>query len=90
MNGSGWHVPDQLHPSVATGLGVHRDSGGAERLDVPIDRAHRHFQLIGELGGGEPAAVLQEQQDGHQMVGADSAPDSHSLTGGVRSPSYDG
>jgi len=44
-------------------VAVQRDAGRAQRLDIPVDRAHRDLQLLGELGGGHTAAGLEEQED---------------------------
>ena len=61
---------DQLAPAVASGLRVHRHACRAERFEVPVDRADRHLERLGQLGGGEPAPVLQEQQERDQTAGA--------------------
>ena len=61
---------DQLTATVATRLCVHRDACGTERLEVAVDGADRHLELVGQRLGGHPPAGLQEQQQGHQPAGA--------------------
>ncbi len=46
----------QLPPAAPAGLRVDGDAGGREGLQVAPRRGHRHLQLGGELGGGDPAA----------------------------------
>ena len=65
-------------------LGVDRDARRAERLDVAVDRPDRDLELAGELGRGEPAAGLEQQEQGqqpgraHRRHGSESG---HDLTG---------
>ncbi len=68
--------PVALHQAVAAlgpAVGPHRHPGGAERVDVPVDGADRHLQLRRQLGGGHPAAVLQQEEQGEKPVGAHGA-----------------
>jgi hypothetical protein len=61
-----------VEEAVATGVArvaVERDAGRAQRLDVPVHRADRHLQFVGELGGGHPAAGLEQQKDGDESAG---------------------
>ncbi len=53
---------------MAAAFGVHRDPGGGQRLDIPVDGAHGHLQPLGEFVRGDAAAGLQEQQDREQAV----------------------
>ena len=61
---------DQLVAAAVPGVAVQRDAGRVQRLDVPVDRADRHLELAGELGRGQAAAGLQQQEDGDQAAGA--------------------
>jgi hypothetical protein len=56
--------------AVASLLGVHGEASNAERLEVPPGRPLRHLQLGGDLGRGDLAPLLQEQQHRHQPVGS--------------------
>ena len=47
-----------------------RDSGRRERLDVAMDRAHRHLQPLGYVGGRELSACLEQQQERDESGGA--------------------
>lgn len=58
--------------AVATGVArvaVQRDAGRAQGLDVPVDRADRDLQLLGELGSSHPAPGLEQQQDRDESAG---------------------
>jgi hypothetical protein len=66
--------PGQVRP-VATEQGVaaagapladDRDTGGAEVDQVAVDRPLRDLQLGGELGGRQPPARLEQEQEAHQ------------------------
>ena len=48
--------------AAAALLGPHRDAGGRQRLDVPVDRADAHFELGGHGRGRDATARLQDQQ----------------------------
>ena len=63
----------QPPPAVAALDRVHRDPGHAEGVEVAAGGALGDLQLLGHLGGGDLAALLQEQEDGHQPIGADGA-----------------
>ena len=60
----------QLVAAAVTGVAVQRNAGRVQRLDVPVDGADRHFELGGELGRGQAAPGLQEQEDRDQPAGA--------------------
>jgi hypothetical protein len=47
---------------VRPALGVDRDAGRAERLDIPVDRSLGDLELGGELAGGQLASRLKEEQ----------------------------
>ena len=72
-------APDQLPPAATAGLGVDGDAGQGEALEVPAGRALADLELLGQLGGGDPALGLQDQEGGHEAVGAHVA----SLSGKV-------
>ena len=57
---------DQLAPAVAPRLRVHGNARRAQRFEVAIDGAHRDLERLGQLARGDPAAVLQEQEQGHE------------------------
>jgi hypothetical protein len=61
---------DQAVTAGPAAIGVHRDAGGRQRVDVPVDRPHRHLELFGQLLGRHPAAVLQQQEDGQETARA--------------------
>jgi hypothetical protein len=48
---------DELDPAVVAGLGVDGHARGAECFEVPVDRPHRDFQLLGELLGRQRRRV---------------------------------
>jgi hypothetical protein len=50
-------------PAVAAGLAVHGHAGGAQRLEVPVDRPHRHLELPGQLRRRHLASGLEQQQE---------------------------
>ena len=63
--------PAHQRPATAPpGLGVHRDPGDRQRLEVAPGGADRDLELLGHLGGRDPAAGLKEQQGGDQPIGA--------------------
>ena len=55
---------------TATGLRVHRDAGRGQRLQVAASGRDGHLELVGQLGRGDPATGLHEQEGGHETVGA--------------------
>ena len=61
---------DQADSTVRTALGVDRHAGGGQRLDVAMDGPFRDFELRGELGGSQPAATLEEQEQRNEAGGA--------------------
>jgi hypothetical protein len=56
--------------AVRAAVGVDRYPGRRERVHVPIDRADRDLELVGELTRGEASAALQQEQHGEQATGA--------------------
>ena len=52
----------QRDPTTRAAHSEDRNASFAEHLDVAQDRSLRHFELLGELVSGLPAAVLQHQQ----------------------------
>lgn len=61
-----------VEEAVATGVArvaVQRDARRAQCLDVAVDRAHGHLQLLGELGGGHPAPGLEQEEDRDESAG---------------------
>ena len=67
---------DQLPAAVAAGLGVHGDAGHAQGLEVAAGGLDGDLQLVGQLGGGDPAAGLEDEEGGDEAIGthADSFP----------------
>ena len=59
---------DERPAAAPPGLGVHRDPGDRQRLEVAPGGADRHFELLGHLGGGHPAPGLEEQEGGDEPV----------------------
>ena len=55
---------------MSAGLGVHRDPGRGQRLQVAAGGGNRHLQLAGQFGGGHPPPGLHEQEGGDEAVGA--------------------
>lgn len=51
---------DQPVAARVSGRAVQRDTGGAERLDVPVDRTDGDLQFLGQLLGRHPAPVLKQ------------------------------
>jgi hypothetical protein len=51
-------------------------AGGRERLEITARGLHRDFEFLGQLGRGDPAANLQEEEGRHQPITAhaDSMP----------------
>ena len=60
----------QPAPAAGPGFGDHRDACGPERLEVAVHGPDRHPEFGGQVPRGRPAARLQEQDQGHQPVGA--------------------
>ena len=67
---------DEADAAVRPALGVDRDAGLGERLDVAVDRPDRDLELVGELRGRHPAAGLEEQQDVDESAGTHATEDS--------------
>ncbi len=61
---------DQRPAAVPSRLGVDRDPGHRQRLQVAAGRLHRHLELLGHLGRRHPPARLEEQEGGDEPVGA--------------------
>ncbi len=57
------HQPD---PAVRAALGVDRHARRAQRLDVAVDRSFGDLELARQLGGGQLAARLEQQQERHE------------------------
>ena len=55
-------VDQAVSPGAAL-LGVHRNSGGRERLDVAVDRALRDVELLREFARREPVTRLEQEED---------------------------
>jgi hypothetical protein len=66
----GPEVVQEPDPPVAPALGVDRDAGRAERVEVPQDGPLRHLQPLGQLPGREPARALELQQNREESVAA--------------------
>ena len=64
---------DEADPAVRAALGVDRDAGRAQRLDVAMDRPLGDLELGGELGGGQLASRLEEEQHRDESGGAHAA-----------------
>ncbi|GAA2906152.1 hypothetical protein GCM10020220_114270 [Nonomuraea rubra] len=64
----GTSAAQQRPATTAPRLRVDGDARGGQRFQVPPSGGHRHLQLLGQLGGGHPAARLHEQQRRHQSV----------------------
>ena len=62
--------PTSDHPPPRPGCGYTGMPGRGQRLQVAAGGGHRDLQLVGELGGGHPAAGLHQQQGGDEPVGA--------------------
>ena len=61
---------DQAETAVRATLGVDRDARRAQRLDIAMDGPFGHLELGRELGGGQLAACLEEEQERHEAGGA--------------------
>ena len=57
---------DELEAAAGPAVGVDGDAGGAERLDIPVDRAHRNLEFLGERLCRETHLGLQKHQDRKQ------------------------
>ncbi len=55
------------------GVPVQRDPGGGQGLDVPVDGPDGDLQFLGELPGGHPAPVLEQEQQGDESARAHGA-----------------
>ncbi len=85
----------QLPPAAAALAGVDRQAGHPERLEVAAGRPLRDLELGGHLGRRDLPARLEQQEDGHQPIGAHGTMipgrTGHPLTGsGERSRSLSG
>jgi hypothetical protein len=60
----------QGEAAVPATVGVDRDTGRRQRLDVAQHRAGGHLQLAGQRVGRQPAALAQQQNQRDQPVGA--------------------
>ena len=64
------HAGHRTVSAAAAGLGVDRDAGAREGLEVAAGGGHRDLELACEIAGGHPAVLLQEQEGGHEPVRA--------------------
>ena len=60
----------ELAAAARARIGADRNAGGAERVEVPVDRPDRHLELAGEVRGGRLSAGLKQQNQADQAVGA--------------------
>ena len=51
----------ELAAAARARFGAHRHPGGAERLEVPVDRPDRHLKLAGQVRGGRLSAGLEQE-----------------------------
>jgi hypothetical protein len=65
---------EDADPTVAPRLGVDGDASGAQGLQVAVDRPDGHLETLGEVGGGHPAAALEQEHDRQEPVGAHPSP----------------
>lgn len=56
----------QLVAAAVPGVAVDRDARAAERVDVAVHGPDRYPQLRGEFAGGQPAPVLEQQDEGQE------------------------
>ena len=61
---------DEADAAVRAALGVDRDAGLGERLDVAVDRPDGDLELLGQLRRRHPAAGLEQEQDVDEPAGA--------------------
>jgi hypothetical protein len=61
---------DQGPPTAAPRLRVHGDAGGRQGLEVAACRGHGHLELCGQLGGGHPAAGLEQEEGRDKAISA--------------------
>ena len=62
--------PASCQPPLRPWQRVHGQAGHAERFEVAAGRALRHLELGRHLGRGHLATRLEEQENGHEPVGA--------------------
>lgn len=61
---------DELAAAAGSRFGEDRHPGDAERRQVPVDRPDRDLELLSQGLGGRPSPGLEQQDQGHQPVGA--------------------
>jgi hypothetical protein len=66
----GLEAGQQREPAVPAALGVDRDAGRGQRLDVAQHGTGGHLQLTGQRVRGQPTALAQQQHQRDQPVGA--------------------
>ncbi len=64
---------DQPDAALRPALGIDRDAGRAERLDIAVDRPLGDLELAGELAGRQLAPRLEQQQHRDESGGAHPA-----------------
>ena len=74
---------DEPDPAVRPALRVDRDARRAERLDVAMDGPLGDLELLGELGGGQLAAGLEQQEERHEARRTHAGRIPESMTGCV-------
>ena len=60
---------DQPDAAERATLGEDRHTGGAQLLDVAVDRPDRDLELARELGRGQAATALEQQQQVDEAAG---------------------
>ena len=64
---------DQLPAAAPPGLGVDGDAGQGESLEVAAGRPLADLELPGQLGRGDAALGLQDQEGGDEAICADGS-----------------
>ena len=64
-------APPMQPPAAApAGLGVDGDTGHGQAFEVAAGRARADLELLGQLLGRDPSPGLEDQEGGHESVGA--------------------
>ena len=75
----------QLDAAVRAALGVDRDAGRRERIDVAVDRPLADLELVGQHRGGDAATCLEQQEQLDEARRAHRGEDTREMaTGSVR------